>query len=118
MLFKKERITPIFIYIITYHLEEADKTVYTNLRMRTYKQLVKKKKTHFFSSITTEINSTMNNSTQFWKLITQLTPSNRVLNNIDINKWYTYFSTLFNPDTELASDEKSHLNLANTPGRI
>ena len=98
-------------------MEEADKTVYTNFR-RTYKQLVKKKKSDFFSSITTEINSTMNNSTQFWKLISQLTPSNRVLNNIDTNEWYTYFSNLFNPDTDLAGDDKGNLNLANTPGRI
>ena len=75
--------------------KKANKTVYTNFR-RTYKQLVKKKKSDFFSSITTEINSTMNNSTQFWKLTIQLTPSNRVLNNIDTNKWYAYFSTLFN----------------------
>ena len=60
----------------------------------------------------------MNNFTQFWKLISQLTLSNRVLNNIDANEWYTYFSTLFNPDTDLAGDDKDILNLANAPGRI
>ena len=60
----------------------------------------------------------MNNSTQFWKLISQVTPSNRVLNIIDTNEWYTYFSTLFNPDTDLAVNDKGNLNLADTPYRI
>ena len=36
----------------------------------------------------------------------------------DTNEWYTYFSTLFNLDTDLAGDDKGNLNLANTPGRI
>ena len=60
----------------------------------------------------------MNNSTQFPKLISQLTPSNSVWNNIATNQWFTYFSTLFTPDTDLAGDDKGNLNLSNAPGRI